>query len=104
PGIQFIVSTHSPIPLLGAPKSSVFFVIKRDKLEGSILKRLDDSVPIRKLLPNAILGSPLFELDDYSPVDSQISELLVQDNFEDALYSYLLKKKFDEFNSNKEND
>lgn len=101
PNIQFVVSTHSPIPLLAAPLNSVFLTVKQGE-EGSELIRLDDKIPVQKLLPNALFGSPLFDLDDYSPVDSKINELLVQNNYEEALYSYLLRKRFE--TESKKND
>nr|WP_294861595.1 AAA family ATPase [uncultured Fluviicola sp.] len=94
PNIQFIVSTHSPIPLLAAPANSVFLTVKQGG-EGSELIRLDDKIPVHKLLPNALYGSPLFNLDDYSPVDSKIDDLIVQNNFEEALFSHLLRKRFE---------
>lgn len=99
PKVQFIVTTHSPIPLLGAPDNSVFIKVER---QNSVIKteRLEDKIPIKKLLPNALLGSPLFDLDDYAPIDKEINQLLTQDNYEDALYHYLLKKRFNQFNTN----
>lgn len=54
PQIQFIASTHSIIPFLGAPKESVF--LKVTKNEGVKLTRVD--INIKNLLPNAILTSP----------------------------------------------
>lgn len=100
PRIQFIVSTHSPIPLLGAPDNSVF--IKVERINGSITaERLDKKIPIKKLLPNALLSSPLFDLEDFAPIDKKINELLTSDNYEEALYFYLLSKRFDQYNKNK---
>lgn len=94
PNIQFIVSTHSPIPLLAAPPNSVFLTVKQGENVAELI-RWDDKIPVNKLLPNALFGSPLFDLDDYSPVDSKIEDLFVQDDYEDALFSYLLRKRFD---------
>ena len=64
PNVQFIVSTHSPIPLLGAPSNSVFIRVRRDVSDGVVLDRLDDKLHIEDLLPNAILSSPIFGLED----------------------------------------
>ncbi|MFN0204410.1 MAG: AAA family ATPase [Bacteroidia bacterium] len=65
PKVQFIVSTHSPIPLLGAPKNSVIFHVDRDKERGIFVERLDDKVDFHKLLPNALLSSPIFGFDNF---------------------------------------
>jgi predicted ATPase len=99
PNVQFIVSTHSPIPLLGAPNESIFIRVERD-LNQTTIERFEDKIPVKKLLPNALLGSPLFDLDDYAPVDKEINEILTQDNYEDALYHYLLRKRFIQFSTN----
>jgi len=58
PNIQFIVSTHSPIPLLGAPNNSLIIKVDRNKDEGITAKILD--VDFSVLLPNSILSSPIF--------------------------------------------
>ncbi len=61
PKVQFIVSTHSVIPFLGAPAHSVFIKVTRNKAEGIQLERIN--IAIENLLPNALLTSPLFDLD-----------------------------------------
>jgi len=66
PLIQFIVTTHSPIPLLGAPKDSTFVVIKRDYDTGINVTKLE--INISDLLPNTILSSPIFGFNDLFPV------------------------------------
>jgi len=59
PRVQFIASTHSPIPLLGAPEHSVFLKVNRDAEEGITVERLEDmEKQISNLLPNTILSSP----------------------------------------------
>jgi tetratricopeptide (TPR) repeat protein/predicted ATPase len=64
PNIQFIASTHSVIPFLGAPPGSVFLKVTRNEEHGTTAERLD--IDVTKLLPNALLTSPLFDLDDIS--------------------------------------
>jgi predicted ATPase len=66
PKIQFIASTHSIIPFLGAPKESVFLKVTRNKKEGVKLTRVD--IDIQNLLPNAILTSPLFDFEQLIPL------------------------------------
>ncbi len=62
PKIQFIVSTHSAIPLLGAPKNSIFLHVDRTVKEGITVKRID--IDIKNLLPNSLLTSPLFDFQE----------------------------------------
>lgn len=77
PMVQFICSTHSPIPLLGAPEGSRFFVVERDEENGTIVH--DPGVDVSRLHPNALLTSPLFKLDaifseglkDYANLDPE---------------------------------
>lgn len=64
PNIQFIATTHSPIPLLGAPKDSVFLKVNRTEDEGITATRLDNKMYFDELLPNALLTSPVFEMED----------------------------------------
>lgn len=72
PKVQFIVSTHSPIPLLGLPKKnkngeaikSVVFKVDRTANEGITINRLDDDIEIQKLSANALLTSDIFGFKD----------------------------------------
>ena len=72
PLVQFIVSTHSPIPLLGAPKDAIFLRVDRDVVHGIIVQPLD--VDISNLLPNAILSSPIFGFQELVPISHDGSE------------------------------
>ncbi len=65
PKVQFIVSTHSPIPFLGAPKNSIFIKVDRDKEHGIRVKKLD--IDISTLSPNSILTSPIFGFGSLTP-------------------------------------
>jgi AAA15 family ATPase/GTPase len=61
PNIQFIVSTHSPIPLLGvSPKSAVVFTVHRTREAGITIERLDDDIEIGRLSANSLLTSDIF--------------------------------------------
>ena len=65
PKIQFIASTHSPIPFLGAPKGSVFLTVNRSKEEGITVERIKHlEEEIHKLTPNLLLDSPIFGYAD----------------------------------------
>lgn len=60
PKIQFIVTTNSALPLIGAPDGTVFLKVTRTKEDGTKVSKLD--VNIKELLPTALLTSPLFDM------------------------------------------
>lgn len=66
PNIQFIVTSHSPMPLLGAPINSVFLTVKRGEFGNIILEQLPNDF-VSDLLPNTILTSPIFGVDKIFP-------------------------------------
>ena len=97
PKIQFIASTHSPIPILGAPKHAVILKIVRDG-NGTSIHRLDDKIYIEDLLPNTILSSPIFDLEDISHSESNEAKALRTENsYNEVEFNDRLKKKIDEF-------
>lgn len=98
PKIQFIVSTHSPIPLLGAPKNSKIYNIYKDYNLGVKIKSLN-YLNISNLLPNTILTSPIFGMEDLVSVNNtNEGEINVDDNMKDTDFFDLLDKKMDELN------
>ena len=62
PRVRFLASTHSPIPLLGAPSASQFYKVERNRLNGVEILDLSD-ISVLNLLPNALLSSELFGMD-----------------------------------------
>lgn len=69
PKVQFIASTHSPIPLLGAPEGAVFLKVDRTLENGIVVERLSQlEKEISNLLPNTILTSPIFDLEKLFPI------------------------------------
>tara|TARA_R110000737_G_C14624499_1_gene494329 strand:+ start:7538 stop:8893 length:1356 start_codon:yes stop_codon:yes gene_type:complete len=64
PNVLFIASTHSPIPLLGAPEGSAIYSVNRNAKSGVTMTRLDEKIHIDELLPNTILTSPIFGMED----------------------------------------
>ncbi len=62
PNIQFIVTTHSPIPLLGAPSYSEFYRVIRSYRTVSVQSLDFIKSHITELLPNQLLTSELFDL------------------------------------------
>ena len=103
PKVQFIVSTHSPIPLLGLPKknkkgediNAVVFTVSRTK-EGITVERLDDDIPFHHLLPNSLLTSPIFGFDKLFPRDTPISQIASADHWEDVKESIDLQKELEQ--------
>ena len=85
PNIQFIVTTHSPIPLLGAPDNTVFLKVTRDKENGIALNRLKKlENEIDYLLPNTILTSDIFDFDLLEDIpERQMSKIYFEDNYDD---------------------
>ncbi|MEO9806692.1 MAG: AAA family ATPase [Reichenbachiella sp.] len=96
PSIQFIVSTHSPIPLLGAPAKSVFYKVSRDFENGVICANLD--IDVTTLTPNLILSSPIFGFNELLSDQLSVTQDLNTQDFwsqkkvEDKAMESLLKK------------
>jgi hypothetical protein len=66
PKIQFIVTTHSPILLMGASEDAIIYKI--DKVNGKT--NLVGNIPqseISQMMSNQIITSPLFGLDSMAP-------------------------------------
>jgi predicted ATPase len=113
--VQFVVTTHSPIPLLGAPTNSMIYVMRN--IEGDIsIERMDDKVMFRKILPNAIFSSPIFGFRDLIPdakekdeipyLDDDFNQVQRRQNLNRDITEYLTNEKQQEllalFNTNKE--
>ena len=85
PKIQFIASTHSPIPLLGAPKGSAVIRIDRDVENGITAQQVD--IDIATLTPNTILSSPIFGFNEIisSVFDATTQTVRTEDKYEDIV-------------------
>ena len=92
PKIQFIASTHSPIPLLGAPKETVILnVEKPSKREGITVRRLD--IDVTTLTPNTILTSPIFGFEGINSVENkEKNRIYTQEDYDDVLFEQKLKE------------
>lgn len=96
PNIQFIATTHSALPLLGAPRNSVFLKVDRDLENGITCRKVD--VDIEKLLPNSVFTSPLFDLDKITNVNiSNISEVNTNDSYIDIQKQQKIKENIKKF-------
>lgn len=101
PKIQFIVSTHSPIPFLGAPSDSVFLRVNRSVEEGITVERLD--IDISTLLPNTILTSPIFGLQEIFPdsFDDKKQRIRTEDTFDEKKFNDIVKERLTTFSGSK---
>ena len=98
--IQFIISSHSPIPFLGAPENSVFIKIDRDGINGITAEKLD--IEVQKLTPNSILTSPIFGFDDINSTEADIDEIETADRYSNIVKDKSLKEKLNILKQNDE--
>lgn len=87
PNVQFIATTHSVIPILGAPPGSVFLRVVREPEKGTQVERLE--IEVANLLPNALLTSPLFEMPSLRAVQNK----KLADVYTDDAYEEIERKK-----------
>lgn len=93
PKIQFIASTHSPIPLLGAPKESVVLKVHQSSEKGITVEKLDD-IDLSRLLPNSLLTSPIFDFEEMIPsANTSLSDLHTEDSFQEAMANEEIKER-----------
>jgi len=102
PKVQFIVTTHSPVTLLGAPKNSVFYKISRTVEKGIYAEMID--IDISDLLPNSILSSPIFSFHELFPIShNKLKKIRTENFFEDILKNDKLKEYLKNVANNLEN-
>jgi len=85
PNVQFIVSTHSPILVLGASADAKFF--KLSKKDG-VTAASEPITSIKGMMSNTLVTSPLFDLDSAA---ASISNRSI-DTADDYLTSRVVKK------------
>lgn len=96
PKVQFIVSTHSPIPLLGAPKESVILHVERNKEEGITVERIFIK-NIENLQPNLLLTSPIFGLQDIFNIENKnVADIETEDDYATMLENEARRKRLKE--------
>ncbi len=97
PKIQLIVSTHSPIPLLGAPpERTVILNVNRTKEEGIIVKRLTKlEKELKYLLPNQLLTSDIFGLEEIENIylkNDELDKVPVENIYNDITKNEAIRK------------
>jgi predicted ATPase len=95
PRIQFIVSTHSPIPLLGTTERAAIYHLSRNVIAGVKVRSLN-YIDVKNLLPNTILSSPIFGMDSLAAPGIDPEEINVDDSLSDTEFFDLLDKKMDQ--------
>ncbi len=94
PRIQFVVSTHSPIPLLGAPEKTVILNVPRTSEKGIGIKRLDTEIEFRNLTPNTILSSPIFGFNEiFSDAHDAEKRIRTEDLYDEARFNDKVKER-----------
>ncbi len=103
PKVQFIVSTHSPIPLLGAPENSVILNVQREEGKGIVAKKLD--IDFTRLLPNSILTSSIFNFDEIIAKSKPKDKFPhTEDDYEKIIEKEKLKKEIAAFLGDKSDE
>lgn len=94
--IQFIVATHSPIPLLGAPRNSCFFKVERDHEDGIELINLNE-IDVYHLMPNTLLSSDLFGMNNlFDRKENTDKSLRTERYYKDIILNDVVKKELSE--------
>lgn len=95
PNIQFIVTTHSPVPLLGAPEESIF--IKMDKDDNNNIKAEILDIEIKNLLPNTLLTSPIFGFEELTSTQhAETDRLYTEEDYTEIIFGKVLDQKLNE--------
>jgi predicted ATP-binding protein involved in virulence len=83
PKVQFIASTHSAIPLLGAPSNAIFIKVTRDKEKGIQAEKV--AIDINNLTPNQLLYF-LFDMEKITSVNNtDLSKVRTETTKEDFI-------------------
>ncbi len=98
PNVQFVATTHSAIPLLGAPKNSIFIKVTRNLAEGITAEKVD--IDMTNLLPNHVLTSELFDMDidDIKAIaNGNINQIRTEDTMQEVKENMDIDKRLKEF-------
>jgi predicted ATP-binding protein involved in virulence len=98
PKVQFIVTTHSPIPILGLPENNkpVVLTVERSSEHGITVDRKDDDFDIRKLNPQSLLTSPIFGFHTLFARGAKAENIIASDEFKDVEKIEKIKKRLQE--------
>lgn len=98
PKVQFIVTTHSPIPILGLSpeKQIVVLTVDRNPLQGITVDRKDDDFEIQQLNTSSLLSSPMFGLQTLLARGAKVENIIASDDFKDVEKVAKIKKRLHE--------
>lgn len=99
PKVQFIVSTHSAIPLLGATPNAVFIKVTRDKENGIQAQKMD--IDLKNLTPNQLFYF-LFDMESITSVNNtNLAEVRTEDTKAEFLENDEVKRRLKAFETKK---
>jgi predicted ATP-binding protein involved in virulence len=95
PKIQFIVTTHSPIPILGLPEDNqpIVLTVERNLEKGITIDRKDDDFNIRQLNPEALLTSPIFNFQTLFARGAKVETIIPTSDFKEVIEIETIKKR-----------
>lgn len=92
PRVQFIVTTHSPIPILGMPEDTALFHVTKDSENGIQTERL--YLDIKNMSPQQILTSPLFGIESLrSLYNENLKDFNTEENYQELLKNKEIKDR-----------
>lgn len=84
PNLQFIVSTHSPIPLLGAPENTGIYTVSRTTEAGIQVESLNH-LKWQNFTTQVLLTSPIFDMDFIIPESHDAdARIRTEETYEDV--------------------
>lgn len=99
PKVQFIASTHSAIPLLGATPNAVFIKVTRDKEKGIQAQKMD--IDLKNLTPNQLFYF-LFDMESITSVNNtNLAEVRTEDTKAEFLKNDEVKARLKAFEAKK---
>jgi predicted ATPase len=95
PKVQFIVTTHSPIPILGLPEDNqpIILTVERNSEKGITIDRKDDDFDIRQLNPEALLTSPIFNFQTLFARGAKTETIIPTSDFKEVIEIETIKKR-----------
>jgi len=95
PKIQFIMTTHSPIVILGSSDQAVFYKLYKEEGKTKLSRPITN---IKNMMANLVVTSPLFNGESARPVESNDDNV---DTSDDYLYSIIRQQIAKRIKANK---
>ncbi len=95
PNVQFIVTIHSPMPILGLPENNQpsILTVERNLEKGITIDRKDDDFDIRQLNPEALLTSPIFNFQTLFARGAKTDTIMPTSDFKEVIEIEAIKKR-----------